>query len=260
MTRPNRPLIHQPLSGATDYAVAHRWLWQQGRWKFLLWPFLCSVLLLPFYLSGVWQGSHALTAWGMQLLHLDINSFWYWVGWPVMLVLMLWVGYVLLKQVLMILCLPVHMVLSDRILAEQLGDTATNPTGSAWHEWPSRLVRTLGMTLMGIALGLLASVLLLLCAMLPFVGAFLAIGLGLLLQSFLAAWGFFDPVYERAGFGVGQSLRRSLQQAPLLVSSGLPFVLMFQVPVLGWTLAPIYGTVAGAHTACQWAKREQWPT
>ena len=229
--------------GMIDYWHAHRWLFKTGRWTWMAWPFLCSLCVLPVYAWAVWRSSDAMThtlldLWGMA-------SGLYWLLWPIMLLISLLFGYMLLKNILMLLCLPLNMKLADAVIAEH---DAQLPVPHNTH-WRGALGRSLRVALLSILLSLLGTVLLLLLGLIPLVGPVITLTLGIMLQSFLAAWGCFDPVYERVNVGPWASFKHSLRHAPVLISSGLPSVLLFQIPIIGWTLAPSYGTVAGAMTA-----------
>ena len=231
--------------GTLDYWAAHRWLWKTGRWTWMVWPLCCSLLLFPVYVWGVWAGSDALTDHVLVLWGGSSDGWHYWLLWPFIVLITLFLGYILLKNLIMLLCLPLNMRLADAVINEQLGDTAAQ----GWQGLSQSFGRTLSVTLLSLCMGLISTVGLLLIGLIPVIGPIAALVLGLIVQSFLAAWGFFDPVYERVHLGAWRSLGRSIRLTPTLVGSGLPFVLLFQIPILGWALAPSYGTVAGALTA-----------
>lgn len=239
--------ISDQLHGTWAYLEAHQWLWRTGRIKWLLWPFLCSLLLLPIYGYGVYWGTDTLTTQLTAWFGWQTDGVGYWVMLPFILVIVLLLGYILLKNTIMLLCAPLNALLADAVITDQLGAGSAQSLG----ELGGSVMRAVGMTLLALLLGLVTTIGLLFLGSIPVVGTLAALILGLLIQSFLAAWGFFDPVYERAGVGVWQSFTRSVRLTPRLISSGLPFVLLFQIPLIGWTLAPSYGTVAGAIAACR---------
>ena len=240
------PLPDQ-LHGTWAYVEAHQWLWRTNRMKWLLWPFFCSLCLLPVYGYGVFWGTDALTTQLTTWFGWQNDGVGYWVMLPFILVIVLLLGYILLKNTIMLLCAPLNALLADAVITDQLGAGSAQSLAELWGS----VMRAVGMTLLGLTLGLLTTIGLLFLGSIPVVGTLAALVIGLVVQSFLAAWGFFDPVYERAGLGVWRSFTRSVRLTPRLISSGLPFVLLFQIPVVGWTLAPSYGTVAGAIAACR---------
>lgn len=240
------PLPDQ-LHGTWAYLEAHQWLWRTGRMKWLLWPFFCSLCLLPVYGYGVFWGTDTLTTQLTTWFGWQTDGVGYWVILPFILVIVLLFGYILMKNIIMLLCTPLNALLADAVITDQLGEGAKQSLAEFWGS----MWRAIGMTVLGLTLGLLTTIGLLFLGSIPVVGTLAALVLGLSIQSFLAAWGFFDPVYERAGVGVWRSFTHSVRLMPRLISSGLPFVLLFQIPVIGWTLAPSYGTVAGAIAACR---------
>ncbi len=234
---PNKgePLIKLAFLALADYAQAQRWLW----------PFMCSIVLFPVYVYSVWWATDALSQ-GLIQLWQDAASHWsYWLVWPFMFLIGLFFGYILLKNLIMLLCAPLNAFLAEAVINQHLGQ----PAPTRWREFAASMWRAVLLTMIGLLAGLFSMLLLLLLGFIPVVGAIAALVIGTLIQGFLTAWGFFDPVYERAGLSMGQGLRRSLRYSPTLLSNGVPFVLLFQIPILGWTLAPSYGTVAGVLTA-----------
>ncbi len=249
----NPPTLNQPLLAISDYAHAQRWLWRSGYWKWLLWPFVCSLVLFPVYIYSVWWATDALST-GLIQLWQDAAEHWsYWLVWPFMFLIGLFFGYILLKNLIMLLCAPLNAFLAEAVLNEKLGQPA--PTG--WRDFASSMWRAVLLTLVALFAGLFSMILLLMLGVIPVIGALIALLIGTVIQGFLTAWGFFDPVYERSGMSMGQGLRHSLRHAPTLLGNGVPFVLLFQIPILGWTLAPSYGTVAGVLTALRLQQRLQ---
>lgn len=235
------------LQGSSNYLEAHRWLKRTGRLKWLLWPLLCSLCMLPVYGYTVYFSTGYTLQWVTNYFGWQMHGWAYWLSFPVVLLIVLFAGYILLKNIIMLLCVPMNALLAEAVMTDQLGASASQ----SWLELAGSMLRALLMTLFTLFISLITSVILLMISIVPVAGAIIALILGIMLQAFLAAWGFFDPVYERAGCTIRGSLWRSIKLFPQMVSSGIPFVLLFQIPVLGWTLAPTYGTVSGALYACQ---------
>lgn len=233
------------------YLEAHRWLKRTGRLKWLLWPLLCSLLMLPAYGYGVYFSTDFALQWLVNYFDWQTYGWAYWLALPLVLLMVLFIGYIILKNIIMLLCVPMNVLLAEAVMTDQLGESKPQSIG----EITGSMFRALLMTLLTLFISLITSVALLAISFIPVAGAIVALILGVVIQGFLAAWGFFDPVYERAGCGIRGSLWRSIKLFPQMVSNGVPFVLLFQIPVLGWTLAPTYGTVSGALYACQLLKQ-----
>lgn len=239
------------FQGSFNYVEAHRWLKRTGRLKWFLWPLLCSLLMLPLYGYGVYFSTDFALQWLVNYFDWQTHGWAYWLALPLVLLMVLFVGYILLKNIIMLLCVPMNVLLAEAVMEDQLGKSAAQ----SFSQLMASMLRALMMTLLTLFVSLITSVALLVISFIPVAGTIVALILGVMIQGFLAAWGFFDPVYERAGCGIRASLWRSIKLFPQMVSNGVPFVLLFQIPVLGWTLAPTYGTVSGALYACQLLKQ-----
>lgn len=239
-----------PLHGSLSYIEAHQWLKRTGRLKWLLWPLLCSLLLLPVYGYAVYYTTTGSLSWVINYFHWQAHGIAYWLMLPFILLAALFAGYILLKNIIMLLCVPLNALLADSVMTEQLGAQAQNG-----KELALSMLRATVMTIFTLLLTLITGIALLLLGFIPVAGAAIALVLGIILQAFFAAWGFFDPVFERANCGIMASFWRCIRLFPHTVSNGIPFVLLFQIPVLGWTLAPSYGAISGALYACQLHKQ-----
>lgn len=238
------------LQGSAYYVEAHRWLKRSGKMKWLLWPLLCSCILLPFYGYSVYFGTGYSLQWLVSYFGWQPYGWAYWLSFPLVLLSVLLLSYVLLKNSIMLLCIPMNALLADAVITEQLGAQT-----QSWRQLCLSMLRAVLMTLFSLVVSLLLSLVLLAISLIPVAGAIIVLILGIAVQGFLVAWGFFDPVFERAECGVVASFTRSMQLFPQMLITGAPFVVLFQIPVLGWALAPTYGTVAGALHACQLLKQ-----
>jgi CysZ protein len=245
------PTSPSTFQGSFNYVEAHRWLKRTGRLKWLFWPLLCSLVMLPAYGYGIYFSADYSMQWIVNYFGWQTHGWAYWLVFPLVLLIVLFVGYLILKNIIMLLCVPMNVLLAEAVMEDQLGKSASQ----TFAQLMASMLRALLMTLFTLVLSIIISLLLLAISFIPVAGAIVALILGIVTQGFLAAWGFFDPVYERAGCGIGASFGRSVILFPQLVSNGVPFVLLFQIPVLGWTLAPTYGTVSGALYACQLLKQ-----
>lgn len=239
------------LSGLKSYIQAHQWLTKTGRLKWLLIPLLIAILLFPAYVYGVYHATTGSLQWLVNYFHWDAYSWGYWLSLPVVILVVLFLGYIILKNLIMLLCVPLNAYLADALMDEEFGQSEQDTS------LIKSMMRALGMTLLAILIGLISTIILIAIGFIPVAGAIISLVLGILIQGFLAGWGFFDPVFERINYPVGKSFKRCLQLMPQIESQGIPFVLMFQIPIFGWALAPTYGTIAGVWYACQLHKQQQ---
>lgn len=235
--------------GFQSYIQAHRWLKQTQRLKWLLFPLTIAILLFPAYLYSVYTATQELLWQIVQFFDQPLYGWIYWLSFPIVLFIVLFLGYIIIKNLIMIVCVPMNAYLADAIIHEELGDAA--------QEIPlvRSIMRALFMTILAIVIGLISMLILITIGFVPVVGAIISLVLGILIQGFLATWGFFDPVFEREQCSIGKSFWRCLRLLPYVESHGTPFVLLFQIPILGWALAPTYGTISGAWYAAQLLKQ-----
>lgn len=234
--------LHQ---GLNSYRQAHQWLKQTHRLKWLIIPLLLAILLFPAYVYGVYSATTSSLAWLVNYFNWDDYSFGYWLSFPVVVLVVLLLGYIIVKNLIMVLCVPMNAYLADTMMDDQLG----KPT----HDIPliKSIIRALAMTILAIVIGLITTIILIAIGFIPIAGAIISLVLGFFIQAFLATWGFFDPVFERLNYPVRKSFWRCVRLMPQMQSQGLPFVLFFQIPIIGWALAPTYGTLAGVWYASQ---------
>lgn len=106
------------------------------------------------------------------------------------------------------------------------------------------LVRSLRVVLRCIAMELFYTILLLPLNLIPVIGSAAYLVLLFLIQSYYAGFGNIDPVLERRQYSVAQRVRFAGERRALIAGNGAGFVLLLLIPVIGWVLAPVYGTIA----------------
>ena len=231
--------------GLNSYRQAHTWLKQTHRLKWLIIPLILAILLFPAYIYGVYGATTSSLAWLVNYFNWDDYSYGYWLSFPVVLVVVLFIGYIIIKNLIMLLCVPMNAYLADVMMDDLLGKPQQETS------LMQSIVRALVMTLFAIVIGLISTIILIAIGFIPVAGAIISLVLGFFIQAFLAAWGFFDPVFERLHYPIRKSFWRCVRLMPQMQSQGLPFVLCFQIPILGWAFAPTYGTLAGVYYASQ---------
>lgn len=219
-------------------------------WPLLLVPGIISALYFPavVLLSYFYGGSvalHVRDQWLPEILRRDVYVV---VLTVVLAVLGLYLGFVLFRNVVMILYSPVLGFLS-RKTEERTGCVASGPLASGGLLKETVRAVAMSLTSLTLALGVFAFSLVLL--IIPVAGE---IGMLMLLpvsQMFLAGHGFVDPTLERRGFGVGESFRFAWRNRYRLLGCGCVFVVLTTVPLLGWFLGPTLGIIAGTLIAME---------
>ena len=84
----------------------------------------------------------------------------------------------------------------------------------------------------------------LLVSWIPLVG-FLVGAVAFLINAYLMGIALRDPGMERRGKGIPATLAQSLRNTGACLRLGIIYQMLVLVPLVGWVLAPIYGTIAG---------------
>jgi len=240
--------MREVLAGLKAYLGAWRLIWKGRLWKVLAIPGLIGLLYFPLVgLLTFWHGRtlarYLQENWLPEFLSQKIVAGLITVA---IWMLALYLGFILFRNLVMILYSPVLSYLSMRAeeTSRSIPRRAEDP-GAMWRG----AVRGIGMSLTSLVLavgGFLGCCLLLL---IPLVGE-IAMAIVLpLSQMFLAGHGFMDPTLERRSMGVGQSFRFAWCHRRRVVGCGAGFVLLTMVPVAGWILGPTLGVVAGTLVA-----------
>ena len=219
-------------------------------WPLLFVPGLISALYFPavVVLSYQYGGKAALYVqehWLPEFLKRDA----YVVLLTALLaVLGLYLGFVLFRNVVMILYSPVLGFLSRKTeeRSSATGQLLMEPGGQL-----KEMIRGITMSLVSLVLAIGCFALSVALLIIPIAGE---LGMLLLLplsQMFLAGHGFLDPTLERRGFSVGQSFRFAWRHRNRLLGCGCVFVVLTTIPLVGWFLGPTLGIIAGTLMALE---------
>jgi uncharacterized protein involved in cysteine biosynthesis len=230
------------LQGAKSYWHSWMLIRRQGMWPLLLLPGLISVCYFPAasFLT-VWFGGdlavYLRDRWFPEFLKPDI---YFLLVTLVLAGLGLYLGFVLFRNVVMILYSPILSFLS-RKTEENASQMVCPPVnGGIWQG----MMRGIGISLASLGLALACFGLCVLLLLIPIVGE-VAMFLLPVSQMFLAGHGFVDPLLERRNYDVGKSFRFAWQHRYRVAGCGSVFMLLAAVPLVGWFLAPTLGVVAG---------------
>lgn len=236
------------LAGLGDYLSAHRILFKQRLWPLFLVPGFLSLLYLPLsvvfgaiflkdfteYLHDNWvpeflQSTIMLIFLGLLLLLVGVT-----------------LGFILFRNVIMILYSPILSFLSEateaaaggKMREEDAPPFSMGATVKSAARGTSMSVLTLVYSLLGLTLGFLIG-------FIPIIGAIVAAIFVPLVMWFLAGVGFYDPALDRRQVGIGGAFRFCWKDRGRVIGQGAGFTLLLMIPVVGWFLAPSYGVVAG---------------
>ena len=243
------------FAGAKSYWRAWRLAWKEHMWPLLLVPGLIGLFYFPLvaFLTFRFGGRAAGNLRDQWLPEFLKQKFLFFLVTIALWILGLYLGFVLFRNVVMILYSPVLSYLS-RKTEEKLTPGARLPPE------PDRVLKgalrgiTMSLTSLGIAIACFCICVVLL--LVPIVGQIAMAALLPISQMFLAGHGFLDPTLERRHIGVGQSFRFTWRHRYHALGCGAMFLLLAMIPIVGWFFAPTLGIVAGTLIALETIKLE----
>ena len=146
------------------------------------------------------------------------------------------------KYIVMIVLSPFMSILSEKVESAIKG-TPVKSDGN----FITDLIRGLRIALRNIIRELLLTlVVIVLFNLLPVIVTIACTVVIFLIQSYYAGFGNMDYTLERKQFNVRESVKFVRRNWSLAIGNGMFFLLLFVVPVIGWVLAPVYGTISAA--------------
>lgn len=240
--------LKELLAGLQCHRRAHRLVIEHKLWRLILIPGFLSLLYFPAVLWATFYGLRPAARylhenWVPQFLQsgftLSLLSLVIWA-------LGVYVGFMLFRNVIMIICSPVLSYLSETV--EKVAGGITPPKFT-WQGVGKEIVRAAILSLITLILSVLTFVFCLLIGLIPVLGAIISFFVMTLVQSYLAGVGFADPALERRRYSIWATLMFARRHRPRLMGVGLGFLLLMAIPLVGWFLAPSYGIIAGTLAA-----------
>ncbi|MEE4357013.1 MAG: EI24 domain-containing protein [Desulfococcaceae bacterium] len=230
-------------AGLRSYAKANRVIF-----KYRLWPYMAVPGIMSFlYISSlIWVGSLYVPDITSYISQNWIPGFLQW-GLVIFLtkallwVLLLLTGYITYQPVIIILFSPVLSFVSE-VTEQKIYHQPSIPLNLKYlleDMYRSLLINMRNLIRMVIFI-LLAWLLIII----PLAGGALSALTIFLVQSFYNGFSMSDYTLERKRYKIKERIRYSKENRALLVGVGAGFTTILMVPLLGWFLAPSYGTVA----------------
>jgi CysZ protein len=240
--------LQELLAGLKCHRRAHRLVIDHKLWRLIIIPGFLSLFYLPLVIWVTFYGLKPLT----RYLHENwVPEFLQSAFTLLLLGILVWalgiyVGYLLFRNVIMILCSPLLGYLSETTEKVEGG---IEPPKFTWKGVGPEILRAIGLSLLSLLVSAGAFFICLIIGIIPVLGAVVAFVLMTLIQAYLAGVGFADPALERRRFTISATLKFARRHRPRLMGVGLGFVILMAVPVVGWFLAPSYGIIAGTLAA-----------
>lgn len=242
--------INQFLVGLSAYFKVPSTLLRYGLWPYQFLPALISLLLALGLFAGCWFGAGVFHGWLDQLIEIQIA--WldraFSIGMTVLALLSLLTAFVFLhKHIALIILSP----LLGKIAEETVKAVKGPEFAKSELSFMQSLKRSTGVNLRYILREAFASLLFLLCGLIPLAGSLVS-ALGLFAtQSRYLGYGLMDFPLEHRGLDVKQSDDFVRSHRALSTGLGAGYLLLMMIPLIGWMFAPTFGTVAGTLKALE---------
>lgn len=242
-----KPSVNQFLRGLRSYWDAQRLAFRHRLWPLLVAPGLAGLLYPPAILYlGMTNFTQIETYvrehWLPTFLQQKYFAFLVTLA---LAFLAAYAGYVLFRNILMILYSPVIGYLSERTEAAAFPAA----TKAAFRmDWQS-VWRSIQMSLISLSISIAVFAGCCLLLPVPILGQLGMLCLMPMCQMFLAGQGFLDPVLERRQFSVKGSFDYCWRHKWGVIGCGCGFVCLTAIPLFGWFVGPTLGIVAGTLVA-----------
>jgi CysZ protein len=231
------------LAGITSYREAHRMIFKYRLQHYLFIPGLISVmyisllLVLGFFYLGTLV-DHIMLTWMPDYLQGSIMEIFLLILVWILLLLLLFITY---RHVVLALLSPFLCTLSEKTECLLSGKSAAK---FRWKQALSDLIRGIRINLRILILSLLFSLIVWIFVFIPVIGAFLSLAVSFIIQSYYGGFALLDYTLERRRFSVKESIAYVKQQRAAVTGIGTGFFVLSLIPLIGWFLAPAYGTIA----------------
>ena len=262
-------MISELTEGIESYRTAIGLLSKHKLWKYVVLPGLISIAMaigLIFVTMGIleylgkldytpgWldEGLSGVGGWLAGVSWLEKPIAWlsrFSAGFAKVLSVLISTGILLFlfKYIIMVVIAPFMGMLSEKVESIQTGNPPPKTTAK---QFVQDIIRGLRIALRNIVRELFFTlVFMLFNGLIPLVGSIISAVAIFWVQAYYAGFGNMDYTLERRRFSVRDSVRFVGTHKGLAVGNGAVFLLLFLIPVVGWFLAPAYGTIAATLTS-----------
>ena len=244
--------------GLTAYAKANTVVSKYRLWPYLIIPGVFSLAYFPFIIFlgylffddfATFLHSHLIPnilQWKVILYFLNL------ILWLIGLVF----AYMTYKFVILILFSPVMGYLSEVTEKVMLG---SSPPPWNFRNFMNDLTRALIINTRSVVLTLVLMFFAWLLVFIPIIGVIISPVLIFLIQFYYTGCGLIDSTLERKRYSVNKTLQFARTHRGVMLGLGGGFTLLLMIPLVGWYLAPSYGTIAGTLATLEILTNETHP-
>lgn len=276
-------LFKQIGAGFGGYTKAHRFIWANGLYVYMILPVLLNVALFLLVTALGWEYSDQLTAWFMNFTGLagsdwgyldilrDVLRFLLLISLRLLVLLLYMAAF---RYVVLILLAPVLALLSEKV--EEIATGNTYP-----FSFPLLFKNTFRGIVVAVSNGVIELGLILILFILSFIPVvgFATPFVAFFVESYFFGFSMFDYYGERQAWTPTQTSRvlwrykglvtangmmfNGLLLAGSLLASVFPLVIglflkvVLIVPIIGLSIAPIYSVVAATLSIIDIPKQEK---
>ena len=256
MNSPPRPsFLAGFFVGLRAYLRVPATLQRYGLWHYLLAPALVSLVLSFAILAVVILAAMGLSGVVDRLVEISIGWLDQLINWMVgilMAFVMLAAFVFLHRRIVLIVLAPLLARLAELTVRGMEGEEF-----EVTLDFKKAFRRGLYINTRSIILELSATFsLVLLGFVLPIVSPVTSC-LVFLIESRFAGFGLIDFPLEYRGYSVGESIAYARSHRGKATGLGAGYFLLMMVPVIGWMIAPTFGTVAGTLETMERLRKEE---
>lgn len=231
------------ITGIRCYLDAHSFIFKHRLFQYLLIPGFISIfyVVVMIILGIVYMDSitsHIMMNWLPGYLQGNVME--------IFLLILLWISLFLLlfityRHIVLAILSPFLSTLSERTESIVKNKPALK---FQLKQALKDLIRGIRINLRIMILSIIFSLLAWLLVLLPVIGAFLSLILSVVIQSYYGGFALYDYSLERKRLSAKQSVDYIKKHRAAVTGVGLGFFILSLIPLIGWFLAPTYGTVA----------------
>lgn len=237
-------------SSIQDYTDAYQSMGKHGLWKYAVLPGLLSILVAGLILAWGLSTVDEISAWTMGIYPFEwgrevVTGIMEWFSGALMVIICLFV----FRYIVMIVASPFMGTLSEKVESIMTGrPPAKVPAGQMVKD----IVRGVRIALRNIIREVLITIVLMLAGfIIPVIGSVVSTVLVFVVQAYFAGFGNIDYTLERKKFTIKDSVAFVNTNRGMAIGNGAVWVGLMLIPVLGWFLAPVLGTVAATKSTME---------
>lgn len=243
-------MIGAIVSSLTEYSEAYRAISTHKLWKYAILPGLLSVLVAGIIIAWALSTVDDMASWTMSLYPFEwgretMTSVLEWFSGALMMI----IGLFLFRYLVMIIASPFMGTLSEKVEAIMTG-RKPEPVGAG--QMMKDVIRGIRITLRNIIREVFLTLVLTIAGfMIPVIGNIITTVLIFVVQAYYAGFSNMEYTLERKRFTIRDSVAFVNSNRGIAIGNGTGWLVLMLIPVVGWFLAPVLGTVAATKSSLQ---------